>query len=203
MSDLIYANSAISAYMSEHMLNQPRIHALIRAKTWEQTSALLAECDYQIESTNIDMIIDSEHSRAKDKFIKLCPDVALNNCVLAIFDFTGEDLNDDTLSKSEKALYATLSANIDSIKYEKAREYFKTYTQAFTARKKIPDKALFNIASDMKYDNTTIGPIFYWYVLKQSEFIVVKTILLGKQLEFPSEKILTSLKKGGLYERFN
>jgi len=185
MSDLIFANSAISAHMATYGLNQPRIHALIRAKTQEQINILLQELG---------------NENAYQKFMEYCDDPALKICVKAIHEF--KTRKSDSVAKSEKQLLSVIEKSIDKIKYDKAREYFVTYSEAFKVNKKIPESRLFKIARDMRYDNTTIGPIFYWYVLKQAESTAVKTILMGKQAGFENDEILQNLKGLGLYERF-
>ena len=196
MSDLIYANSAISAHMSKHMLNHARIHAIIRAKTDEQINEILAECGYATKGN----IIEAEFERAYKKFLALCPDDALNDCVTAIYNFKTKKA--ESVEGAEKELLFALEQSVDKIKFDKTQQYFKTYISALIFNKKIPETKLFTLANDMKHDNTTIGPIFYWYVLKQSEFITLKSIFLGKRMGFDSEKILQHLKKVGLYERF-
>ncbi|MDR1917479.1 MAG: V-type ATPase subunit [Christensenellaceae bacterium] len=43
--------------------------------------------------------------------------------------------------------------------------------------------------------------LFWWFVKKQTEFIVVKTVMMNKRLNLPQTTLQESLR--GLYERFN
>jgi len=175
------------AHMSRKMLNHPLIHALFRARSPEQFAAIMVECGYR-------GTLEQERTKTYNKFMVFCNDIALANCVTAIHEFKTASLKNKTLKDAESQLGRILMANVGKIKHDGVREYFELYMKSFTFGGKIPDDDLFKIAKTMKYDNPTIGPIFYWYVLKQSEFATIKSIQMGLTLE--------EIKEAGLYERF-
>ena len=202
MADLVYSNAAISAHMATYMLNQPRINAMIRARSVAAAAALLAEGGWEKTIGTIDEIVNYERERAYQKFMHHCNNVALGNCVTALYQFSSTPLaNHETLIAAEDKIAAILKDNIEGIDDERIRSYFETLYTAFENHKKVPEPVLFNIAREERYNLDTFGPIFFWYVLKQSEFMATKAILYGKEANLEPNAILENL--GGLYERFN
>ena len=198
MNDLIYANSFITAYMSKYMLDKARVLALIRARDYRSAAAILSQCDYPVFAGTIDDIIEKARAQTFEMFREYCPDPAISDCVIAIYEFNQK--NHESLKQAEKELADKINQNCPRIKYEKIRLWFQMYLNAFNNSQKIPENQLFNLARDMRMDIDQPGLLFYWYILKQSEFAAVKTILLGRQFNLDREKILDNLR--GLYDRF-
>lgn len=201
MNDIIYANSLISAYMAKYMLDQTHIQSMVRAKDFQTAAAMLTQCDYRVIIGTIDEIIEAARADAFEMFEKYCPDNAVVSCIKAIFDFKTTVLSDKILKDAEKELAEKINANIKSIKYEKIRLWLQTYINAIDGKAKIPSNQLFNMAYEMRTDVDQGGLIFYWYILKQSELVAVKTILLGQQFNLEREKIMDNLR--WIYGRFS
>jgi len=195
--DLVYSNSAISAHMVKHMLNQARIGAMLRAESNALVNTVLAEIGYLDCTHTIDQIIEDARKKAFDMFASHCTDPAIRTCVTAMYDHTQTVAN---LKTAEDKLFAIITANLPKIKHPEIKRYFQTMLDANPSQKKATSSALWNIARGMKTDIEGLGFIFYWYVMKQGELIAVKTILVGKQLGQSRDKIMENL--GVLYDRF-
>ena len=201
MKDIVYTNSMISAHMAVHMLDQPRIGAMLRARDFQAAAAILSECDYMVTAGTADQIIESARKNTLEMFFKYCPDRAIAACVTAMYEFSTKKLSgNETLPQAEKKLYDTITKELKNIKYENVKQWFLVYVNAFQNHVKIPESQLFNLAYEMRTDIDGAGLLFYWYVFKQSEFAAVKTILFGRQFNFNRERIMENLR--GLYDRF-
>ena len=191
MTDVVFSNAAIIARMADKILTKARIGAMVRAKTFNESAAILSECGYGVTSGTIDEIVDAERAQTISTFMDFCGDEALKACVKARYE---------SLPTREDAFFKTIQENIGKIQTVGIRQYFQVYLDAHKVGGKISDTALFNIASELRHDLDGAGPVFYWYVLKQSEFMAVKVILLGKKLGHVGDKIMRDLR--GLYARF-
>jgi hypothetical protein len=161
----------------------------------------LNECDYPVLEGRPAHIVEAARKQAFKKFIQDCPDEALNTCATAIYNFSITPIGpDQTLEDAERDICAILEQNVWKIKYDKAQRFYQKYLDCFRAHGKISEAAIFNLAYEMRFDIDGIGPLMYWYVLKQFEFMAVRGILLGKLFGFDRDKIMESLR--GLYERF-
>ena len=202
MSDTLFASSFISAHASRQMLNQERIRAMLASPTVEAAAQILTDCGYAVITGTDDEIIDAERLKTFAQFVKLCAeDDALVACVRAYYDFktTIKDIN-VSYSDAEKKLFKIIDEYYPQIRDTCIQKYFKTALDAFKKNQKQPDDLLYKIAHDCKNDFDSLGPLFHWYILKQSEFKVVKTILMGKRFDFSREIIRDNLR--GLHERF-
>jgi len=201
MSDVLYANSTITAHAALYMLTRQRIQSMVRAASIQAVHAVLAECGYNISLQSDDEIIDAERAKTFNRFMELCADPALAECVSVRHKFITTKLKPGTsLEKAEQKLFNTIADHAPKIKDEKVRTYFEAEISAAEKSKKSSDKVLFELAYEARNDLDTVGPLFYWYVLKQSEFKAVKIILMGKQLEFTQDQIMQDLR--GIYDRF-
>jgi hypothetical protein len=200
MADLVYSNAAISAHMATYMLNQPRINAMIRARSLAAAEALLTECGYEKVTGTIDEIIEHERERAFKKFMQHCNNESLGKCVTAMYEFSSTPLTHETLAAAEDKIAAIIKDNLEGIEDDNIRNYFETLYIAFENHRKVPETTLYNIAREERYNLDSFGPIFFWYVLKQSEFKAAKAVLFGKEANLEPNAILDNL--GGLYERF-
>jgi hypothetical protein len=187
--------------MATHMLNKARIQALIRATTKTLTDTILAEIGYIGTQHPVEQIIETARHDAVGMFMKNCADPAVCTCVKAIYDFSITPTAPGApLRIAEAKLCDTIARNMKAIKSASIKNYYQTLLDAWTNDKKMPTQALWERAYEMRLDTEGAGFVFYWYCLKQLEFIAVKTILLGKQFGFGAEKIMDDLR--GIYDRF-
>jgi len=204
MNDLLYANSFIAAHSSKYMLTPVRIREMIGALNLNSALTVLEECGYELwnkPNATDDEIIDAERAKTLKTFLELCNDKNLAECIKAKFNFAMTDAGDAKYEELEKALYKTIAKHVGDIKSEEIKNYFLAELESFLQGQKRNEKQLFKLASENKTDLDSYNPLFYWYILKQTEFKVVKTILVGKRFDFPRERIYENLR--GLHERFN
>jgi len=201
MKDILYSNSFISSHAANFMLTQARIRAMLACSTPLAAAQILQECGYELVDGLDDEIIDHERTRAFKLFMDLCSDESLAACVQAKHLFRTTAKKDDvSYQQMEKALYQTLGEYTPRIKTQEAKNYFQAELDAFHKGQKLSDEFLYNLALEGKNNLETPGPLFHWYVLKQTELKVVKTILMGKRFEFSRNVIIDNMR--GLYERF-
>ena len=201
MTDLVYTNSMISARAAVYMLNHARIQSLVRARNQQAAAKVLQDMDYKNINGTTDAIIETERKRTFETFVAHCPDRAVNECVTAMYKFiTTKVPQNKTLAQAEQELNEKLGAAIPKVKSAKLRAYFQTILDAWAHGRKVFYGALWEAADEMKTDLGSVGPLFYWYVQKQFEFVVVRIILTGRLLGFDRDRIIEDLE--GLYERF-
>ena len=204
MTDITYANTAITAHAARFMLTQGVIRSLVNSASVAVAVSLLENLGYSITGKtgmSDDDIIDAERKRALDTFLEFCPDTALENCVKSEYDFIMKKIpKKTTYTEYEKELYEKISVQVPKIRDKNIQVYFIAELEAFNKGMKTPEELLFKLAKECQNDFDTLGPVFFWYILKQSEFKVIKAVLMGKRFEFSREKIMDMI--GGLYERF-
>jgi len=172
MTDLLYSNAYISSYGVSNLLSQNRIRAMLAAPTVQSAAQVLGECGYEHLDGTDDEIIDRERARTFNLFMELCPDAALAAIIKAKYDFTTTKKKPEiSYADMEMELEKVIAQNTPQIKYPNAQPF----------------------------DLDTTGPLLHWYNLKQDEFKVVKTILMGKRFEFSRDMITENLR--GLHER--
>jgi len=201
MKDTLYANAFISSHAANYMLTQIRIRAMLACPTGAGAAQILQECGYELTEGIDDEIIDHERAKAFNLFMDLCNDESLATCVKAKYDFKTTPKQAGALyEQMEKALYKTIAEHTPTIKTKEIRDYFQAELDAFAKGQKCMEELLYNIALDGKNNLESHAPLFYWYVLKQTELKVVKIILMGKRFEFSRNVIIDNMR--GLYERF-
>ena len=201
MKDVLYANAFISSHMANYMLTQVRIRAMLACPTPAAAAQVLQDCGYESVEGTDDEIIDHERVKAYKLFIDLCPDEALSRCIEAKHEFkTTPNTNNIPYEELEKKLYQTIAENTPNIKTKEIKNYFQAELDAYNKGQKPLDEFLYNIALEGKNNLDTLAPLFYWYVLKNTELTVVKIILMGKRFEFSRDVIIDNMR--GLYERF-
>ena len=200
MTDILYANAYILAYSAKNMLNKDRMRAMLGASTPSAVAMMLCDLGYGVTSGTDDEIIDTEREKTYKTFMELCTDPALSAVITLKHNFitTPLDKNLD-YHTAEKNLFTQITEQIPKIKSKNIQNYFQ-FELSPDKHAKSSDEHLYKLACIEKNDLDTMGPLFHWYILKQSEFRAVKTILMGKRFEQPREVIMENLR--GIYERF-
>ena len=207
MTDVLYSSAFITAHAAKYMLNSARIRAMLAAPTVQAVLLILADCGYEVRTMRAvidDEIIDTERQKTLDTFLHLCGDAALAACIKAKYDFSmmQKDRN-TTYQQHEKELFDTITQNLNLIKNKNIQNYLRTELEFLEKGQKDfekQDAVLYKLACIDKNNTDSLSPLFHWYILKQTEFKVVKAILMGKRFEFSREVIMENLR--GLHERF-
>ena len=187
MTDVLYSSAFITAHAAKYMLNAARIRLMLNAATVQAVLLVLADCGYEIRTMLAqidDEIIDTERQKTLHTFLHLCSDDAVAACIKAKYDFsmTKKDPN-TSYEQLEKTLFKTITEKIPYIKNKNIQDYFRAEVDFFNKRQKDcekQDELLFKLACIDKNNTESLGPLFHWYILKQTEFKVVKAILMSK-----------------------
>jgi len=173
--DLIFSNAQIMT--AANVITREQIRAVI-------AGGALPEC------ININAI---------QVFNATCTDPALLECVNLEYDY----YNHAPDNTKAVVLYKKIEELIPQIKDAHIQKYFKTKIEFINTRHAMKkrnahniddyedkiDELLYKITLEGKNDIFTQGPLFHWYVLKQTEARILKMISLGHEI-------------GGLHARF-
>jgi vacuolar-type H+-ATPase subunit C/Vma6 len=101
-----------------------------------------------------------------------------------------------------RSLQSILSTDTSGIKQAFSGEYEPIMKSLIVGNSLEEAMSLYlvTLAEHGKDDIFSIGPLFFWFVMKNEEFKAVKTILMGKRFNFSKENIRDNL--GGAYEKF-
>lgn len=212
---VLYANSNIIMQGDAYLLTRKRIREMAAADTRDDILKILAECNYRTDLADDAALLATERAKTLDTFTQLCEDPALVACVQAWDGVTETTIKD---------AFATIAAHGPQIKSKSIREYFVTLADLVNARtvakgghdlvaggsmdattlrtQNLADlqQRLDQIALTDKDDIFKPNPLFWWYLQKQKELVVVKTILLYKRCHYDATLLRENLR--GLYEQF-
>ena len=197
--DLVYANSLFSTKMSERFLNRPRIHAMIRARSYEAAAKILEECAYTCVTGAVDEIIEAAAHEALETFVKHCPDENASECARLIYTFKHTKHAD--LKRAEEELLVSLKSASEKIRDARVRAHFGLYVAALEGDTKINDNTIWNSIREMRADGESYHLVFCWFAMKEFEMRAVRCILLCKIHGVEADRVVGML--GANYERFN
>lgn len=219
---VLYANTNIIMQGDAYLLTRKRIRDMVAADTREEVLKILAECNYQTDFADDTALLAAERAKTLATFTELCDDPALTTCVKAWDGATETTMMDafQTIAahlpqikcQSIRQYFTTLADLINARTLYKggqtlvpggslARDELNIFegldaTQVQTTI----NQRLDQIATVDKEDIFKPNPLFWWYLQKQKEFMVVRTILMGKRCHYDATLLRENLR--GLYEQF-
>jgi len=198
MTDTFFSNAAIIASTAKTMLTNDRIRQMFAASTVAGAAQILVDCEYENTTGTSDEIVETERRKTYKKFISLCTDTALAACVTAWHNFLTMPLDPEiSYIQAEKNLFNEITKHSEQIKEPSIRKHFTAQLDAFNKKQKVSDHRLSKIIVEDHGNLETMGPLFYWYTTKLSEFRTVKAILMGKRFGLGKERIMESLRVVG------
>ena len=217
-----FANASIMMQGDAHLLTRKRIREMATATTRETCLRVLAECGYQTDFTNDDELLDNARHQTLDIFQSLCEDTALLACVQAMDRLTE---NNATAVFNELATQIPLVKTASIREYlttwvdmVNVRNYYKGSKTIFNGgtltasqldiyphlsaeqREDAMQEHLDSLGAIDKDDIFKPNPLFWWYLQREKELIIIKAMLISKRFHYDVTWLRENLR--GLYEQF-
>lgn len=205
-----------------HLLTRKRIREMATATTREDCLRVLSECGYNTDFATDDELLDAASMQTLTTFQDLCEDPALRTCVQAM-----HNLNEKNVTASFQTLAASIPAVktasireylttwVDMINvrnfYKGSRtllpdgkltgDQLDIFPQmSAEQREDLIQERLDNLATVDKDDIFKLNPLFWWYLQRTKELIIIKAILISKRFHYDVTWLRENLR--GLYEQF-
>lgn len=220
---VLYANANVIMQGDALLLTRERIRKMAATDDRDELLKVLAECGYQTDLDSDEAILAAERQKTRATFNALCEDAALTTCLSALADATESNIVAafTTIAAALPHIkgYSIQEYFVTLADMTNVRTFYKggktwvaggrlTPSQLDIFPEMTPDQIeaaitqrLDALAAVDKDDIFTPNPLFWWYQQKQKEFIVVKTILMGKRLHYDATWLRENLR--GLYEQFH
>ena len=217
-----FANASIIMQGDAHLLTRKRIREMATATTREECLRVLSECGYQTDFADDDELLDHARQQTLDTFQSLCEDPALLICVQAMDRLTETNANAVfTELANQIPLIKTASIReyfttwIDMVN---VRNYYKGSTTVFAGgtldadqlniyphlsaeqREDAIEERLDALGAVDKDDIFKPNPLFWWYLQRAKELIIIKAMLISKRFHYDVTWVRENLR--GLYEQF-
>ncbi len=217
-----FANANIIMQGDAHLLTRKRIREMATATNRADCLRVLAECGYQIDFTNDDQLLDAARAQTLEIFQNLCEDHALYNCVQAMNQLTESNaatvfttLATNIPQVRTASIRTYLQTWVDMVN---VRNFYKGSTTILPGGKlSVGQLDIFpQISAEQREDNIqelldNLGavdkddifkpnPLFWWYLQREKELIIIKAILISKRFNYDVTWLRENLR--GLYEQF-
>jgi len=217
-----FANASIIMQGDAHLLTRKRIRDMATATNRKDCLRVLAECGYQIDFDNDDDLLDAARNQTLEIFQSLCEDPALNICVTAINQLTETNADEIfTTLATQIPLIKTASIReyfttwVDMVN---VRNFYKGSQTVFPGgtlpygqldifpnmtkeqREDAMQARLDDLGAVDKDDIFKPNPLFWWYLQREKELIIIKALLISKRFGYDIIWLRENLR--GLYEQF-
>ncbi len=217
-----FANASIIMQGDAHLLTRKRIRDMATATNRDDCLKVLAECGYPIDFDNDDALLDAARQQTLDTFQKLCEDPALSVCVQAMHQLTESNLvtTFDTLAAQIPLIktdsireYFTTWVDLFNVRnfYKGSQtvlpggnltsgelDIFPNLTPE--QREDAIRERLDALGEIDKDDIFKPNPLFWWYLQREKEIVIIKAILISKSFHYDVTWLRENLR--GLYEQF-
>ena len=217
-----FANASIIMRGDAHLLTRKRIREMATATTREDCLHVLNECGYQTDFENDDDLLSAAQNQTLTTFAELCEDPALLVCV----QLSNQLTEHNAVTTFQKLATHIPAIKTESIReYFRAwvdtiniRNFYKGSDQVFPGgnlatghcdiyphlsaeqREDAMQKHLDKLGAVNKDDIFQPNPLFWWYLQRQKELIIIKALLISKRFHYDVTWLRTNLR--GLYEQF-
>ncbi len=217
-----FANASIIMQGDAHFLTRKRIRDLATATTREECLRILKECGYQTNFELDDDLLDAARAQTREIFEELCEDKALLSCVQAVSQLVESNTQ---IIFSQLATQIPLIKTPSIREYfmtwvdmVNVRNFYKGSRQVFPGgylttgqldlypqlnpeqREDAIQKRLDELGAVDKDDIFKPNPLFWWYLQRQKELVIIKAILISKRFNYDVTWLRENLR--GLYEQF-
>ncbi len=219
---ITFANASIIMQGDAHLLTRKRIRDMATANTRDDCLTILQECGYQTNFTDDDELLDAAHQQTLIIFKDLCEDSALLACVQAMSQLNENNTQSIfTILSTQIPLVKTASIReylttwVDLIN---VRNFYKGSDIVFPGgslqanqldifpnssaeqREDLIQERLDTLGEIDKDDIFKPNPLFWWYLQREKELIIIKAILISKRFNYDVTWLRENLR--GLYEQF-
>lgn len=217
-----FANASIITRGDEQLLTRKRIREMATAATRAECLKVLAECGYQTDFNDDDAFLDAARDQTMATFRELCEDPTLLTCVEAMHGLTEANATEifATLAAQIPVIKTTSIRNyfttwVDMIN---VRNFYKGATTVFPGGSLTADQLdiftnltpeqrtdairdrLDTLATVDKDDIFQPNPLFWWYLQREKELVIIKALLTSKHFAYDVTWLRENLR--GLYEQF-
>ncbi len=217
-----FANASIIMQGDAHLLTRKRIREMVTAQTRVECLKVLDECGYQTDFAKDDDLLDAARTQTLTTFQSLCEDAALATCVQLMNQLTEENI-DTTFTRLTEQIPLIKTTSIRNyftnwIDMVNVRNYYKGSTtllpggnltfgqldlfpeQTLEQREDAIRTHLDRLGAVDKDDLFKPNPLFWWYLQREKELIIIKAILISKRFHYDVIWLRENLR--GLYEQF-
>ena len=219
---ITFANASIIMQGDAHLLTRKRIRDMATANTREDCLTILQECGYQTNFTDDDELLDAAHQQTLIIFKDLCEDSALLACVQAMSQLNENNtqpifaiLSTQIPLVKTASIRKYLTTWVDLIN---VRNFYKGSDIVFPGgslqanqldifphssaeqREDLIQERLDALGEVDKDDIFKPNPLFWWYLQREKELIIIKAILISKRFNYDVTWLRENLR--GLYEQF-
>lgn len=217
-----FANASIIMQGDAHLLTRKRIREMVTATNRTDCLKVLDECGYQTNFEKDDELLDAARAQTLNTFQSLCEDQALLTCVELMNQLT-EDNARTTFSQlaTQIPLIKTVSIRdylttwVDMVN---VRNFYKGSQVILPGgnlqsgqldifpdlkpeqREDLIRERLDCLGAIDKDDLFKPNPLFWWYLQREKELIIIKAILISKRFNYDVIWLRENLR--GLYEQF-
>ena len=205
-----------------HLLTRKRIRAMATADNREDCLRVLSECGYNTDFTTDNELLDAASMQTLTTFQDLCEDPALRTCVQAMHNLKENNITStfQTLSTNiplvkTASIREYLTTWVDMVN---ARNFYKGSQTVLPGgkltgdqldifpqmsaeqREDLMQERLDNLAAVDKDDIFKPNPLFWWYLQREKELLIIKAMLISKRFHYDVSWLRENLR--GLYEQF-
>ncbi len=217
-----FANASIIMQGDAHLLTRKRIRDLATASDRAECLPILAECGYAVDFTNDDALLDAARAQTWQTFQSLCEDPALLACVAAMNQLTENNATAVFTTLASQIPHVKTASIRDYlttwVDWVNVRNFYKGSTTVFpggnlttgeldvfpnlsTEKREDKMQARLDILGAVDKDNIfQPNPLFWWYLQREKELIIIKAILISKRFHYDVTWLRENLR--GLYEQF-
>lgn len=217
-----FANASIIMQGDAHLLTRKRIREMATATNREDCLRILAECGYDIDFTTDDELLDAARMQTLEIFQELCEDPALLSCIKLMDQLTEinakqvfAELAIQIPQIKTPSIRAYFTTWVDMIN---VRNFYKGSATIFPGgnltaghcdifphlsaeqREEAIQERLDELGSIDKDDIFKPNPLFWWYLQREKELVIIKAILISKRFNYDVTWLRENLR--GLYEQF-
>ena len=217
-----FANASIIMQGDAHLLTRKRIREMATATNREDCLRVLAECGYATDYTTDDDLLDAARAQTLVTMQKLCEDSALLACIQATNALT-ENNADQIFTQLATQIPLIKTPSIREyfttwVDMVNVRNFYKGSDKVFAGgnltagqldiyphlsaeqREDAIQERLDEIGAVDKDDIFQPNPLFWWYLQRQKELVIIKAILISKRFNYDVTWLRENLR--GLYEQF-
>lgn len=217
-----FANASIIMQGDAHLLTRKRIREMATATSRDDCLRVLNECGYATDFADDDALLDAARAQTLEIFQSLCEDPALLSCVQSINQLTEvnaqqtfENLATQIPLIKTQSIREYFTTWVDMVN---VRNFYKGSDKVFPGgnltaghldiyphlsaeqREDAMQERLDELGAVDKDDIFQPNPLFWWYLQRQKELVIIKAILISKRFNYDVIWLRENLR--GLYEQF-
>lgn len=217
-----FANASIIMQGDAHLLTHKRIREMATATNREDCLRVLTECGYDTDYDTDDDLLQAARTQTWHTMQELCEDTALLACIQATNQLT-ENNADQIFAQLATQIPQIKTPSIREyfttwVDMVNVRNFYKGSDKVFAGgtltaghldiyphlsaeqREDAMQERLDEMGAVDKDDIFQPNPLFWWYLQRQKELVIIKAMLISKRFNYDVTWLRENLR--GLYEQF-